>query len=86
MLTNGLVNQISSRIPSLDPQTIIAAGATGLRTIVSSDLLGEVLQAYNSAVRNVFIISIVTGSLCFITSFGFEWKNIKGINLAAGIA
>jgi hypothetical protein len=62
------------------------AGATGIRNIVSSQQLPLVLDAYNSAVRNVFIMAIVTGGLSFLVSFGFEWKNIKGKNLAAGIA
>jgi hypothetical protein len=66
--------------------TIIDAGATGVRTIVSSNLLPLVLEAYNSAVRNVFIIAIATGALAFVTSWGFEWKSIKGKNLAAGLA
>jgi len=49
-------------------------------------MLPVVLDAYNSAVRDVFIMSIATGGMSFLVSFGFEWKNIKGKNLAAGIA
>lgn len=86
MLSNSLVNQLSTKIPSLNPSTIINAGATGIRDIVSSDLLPLVLEAYNHAVRNVFIIAIVTGALSFVASCGFEWKSIKGKNLAAGMA
>ena len=86
MLSNGLVSQLTSRIPGVDASTIIDAGATGVRTIVGPDMLPLVLDAYNSAVRNVFIMAIVTGSLAFVVSWGFEWKSIKGKNLAAGIA
>ena len=35
------------------------AGATGIRDIVNADMLPLVLEAYNSAVRNVFIMAIV---------------------------
>ena len=70
----------------MDASTIINAGATGVRTIVGSDMLPLVLEAYNSAVRNVFIMAVVTCSLTFVVSWGFEWKSIKGKNLAAGMA
>ena len=65
---------------------IVDAGATGLRSIVSPSMLPLVLDAYNTAVRHVFIIAIVTGGLSFVVSCCFEWKSIKGRNLAAGIA
>jgi hypothetical protein len=86
VLSNGLVDQISARIPSVDPAAIVGAGATGVRGIVSPDLLPLVLEAYNTAVRHVFIMGIVVGALGFMVSFGFEWKSIKGKNLAAGMA
>jgi len=86
VLSNSLVNQLTSRIPNVDAATIVNAGATGVRTIVKPDMLPLVLEAYNSAIRDVFIMAIVTGALSFVTSFGFEWKSIKGKNLAAGMA
>lgn len=86
MLSNGLVNEISARIPDIDPNTIISAGATGIRTIVTAAQLPLVLAAYNSAVRNVFIMAIAAGGCSFLSSLGFEWKSIKGKNLAAGMA
>jgi ABC-type sulfate transport system permease component len=86
VLSNGLVNQISQRIPNIDAASIVAAGATGIRNLVSADQLPLVLEAYNQAVRNVFIIAVVTGCCGFIISFFFEWKSIKGKNLAAGLA
>jgi hypothetical protein len=86
VLSNGLVNQISKSIPDIDPNTIIMAGATGIRTIVTEAQLPLVLAAYNSAVRDVFIMAIATGGCAFLASLGFEWKSIKGKNLAEGMA
>lgn len=86
MLSNGLVNEIAQRIPDIDPNTIIQAGATGIRTIVTPEQLPLVLDAYNAAVRDVFIMAIATGGCAFLASLGFEWKSIKGKNLAAGMA
>jgi hypothetical protein len=86
VLSNGLVDQITANIPGVDPQTIVTAGATGIRNIVSADLLPLVLESYNHAVRDVFIVAIVTGALSFCAGCGLEWKSIKGKNLAAGMA
>ena len=85
VLLNSLINQIASEVPNVNPQMIINAGATGIRNIVSPQILPLILEAYNTAVTHVFIVSIVTAALSFLTSFGFEWKSIKGKNLAAGM-
>jgi hypothetical protein len=81
VLSNSLVNQISSEIPDVNPRMIINAGATGIRNIVNPQILPLILEAYNTAVKHVFIVSIVAAALSFLTSFGFEWKSIKGKNL-----
>lgn len=87
VLSNGLVTEIAKRIPNIDPDTVVNAGATGIRSIVTGeDMLLLVLEAYNVAVRHVFIIAVVCGALSFLVSWGFEWKSIKGKNLAAGMA
>jgi hypothetical protein len=82
VLSNGLVDQISTQIRSLDPEVIISAGATGLRSIVSFDLLPVVLDAYNSVMRRIFIISAVLGGCSFLSSLFFEWKSLKGKQVA----
>jgi hypothetical protein len=86
VLSNKLVEEISKRIPDIDPSTIVNAGATGIRTIVDADQLPLVLEAYNIAVRNVFYIAVGVGGGALIASLFFEWKSIKGVNLAAGMA
>ena len=83
VLSNSLVSQISSTIPGINPQTIINAGATGIRNIVSPQILPLVLEAYNAAVKHVFIVAIVSAGLSALASLGFEWKSIKGKNFAS---
>jgi hypothetical protein len=86
LLSNGLVTEIQKRVSNLDPATIVAAGATGIRNIVSPQELPLVLDAYNMAVRNVFIMGVVLGGSSFLAACAFEFKSIKGKNLAAGMA
>jgi hypothetical protein len=73
-------------LPGIDTQTIVMAGATGVRDIVSADQLPLVLEAYNMAVRNVFIMGVALGGLAFVAAWFFENKNIKGKNLLAAAA
>lgn len=80
ILSNVLVNDISERIPGIVPARILAAGATGIRDIFPEDLLPLALEAYNSAVRDVFIMGIVLGACSTIASCFIEWKNIKEEN------
>ena len=86
MLSNTLVDQISSTIPNVNPQMIVNAGATGIRNIVNPEILPLVLDAYIIAVRHVFVVSVLAAAVSVLISFGFEWKSIKGKNLAAGTA
>jgi hypothetical protein len=86
VLSNALVNQIAQRLPNINPDIIINAGATGIRTIVDTAQLPLVLAAYNEAVRDVFIMGIAVATLAFCAACAFEWKSIKGKNLAAGMA
>ena len=86
VLSNGLVSHIQEKIPDLDPAMIVAAGATGIRNLVTAEQLPLVLEAYNSAVRDVFIMAVALGGASFIATLGFEWKSIKGKNLLASVA
>ena len=59
---------------------IIDAGATGIRNILPEDVLPLVLEAYNSAVRDIFIMGIALGACSTIASCFIEWRNVKGEN------
>jgi hypothetical protein len=50
-----LVKDILSMAPGVDPNTIVAVGAQGVRKVVSVLELPSVLVAYNSAVTTVFV-------------------------------
>ena len=77
VLSNGLVDELSGRIPNLDPGSINSAGATGIIDIVPADLLPFVLEAYNSVIRRVFIMALVLGGCSFIASVFFNRRSLK---------
>jgi hypothetical protein len=87
--TNIFNNQLTKdlnklAIPGLDAEQIVRAGAAALRTIVPSDLLTGVLQAYNHALTTTFLLAVVAGGLAFLTSLLFEQRSVKGKKIEHG--
>lgn len=73
----GLRDSLPLFAPNVNVQVVIAAGATGLRDVVSNTDLEAVLLAYSKALSHVFYL--VTGAAIgtFIFSWGMGWKSIK---------
>ncbi|MCJ1288930.1 hypothetical protein MMC34_000461 [Xylographa carneopallida] len=78
IFTNKLISGIIARVPNIDPQFILATGATSLRTAVSSTDLPAVLLAYNAALDQVFYIAVAMATLSIVGALGMEWKSVKG--------
>ena len=66
-----------SKVAGLDPAAIVNAGATNLRTVVSTASLGATLTAYNQALIDVYRLAVVTASLSIIGALAMEWKSVK---------
>jgi hypothetical protein len=81
---NSLSREIPKYVPGLDPRIVINAGATFVRQVVPKELLAGVLEAYNSSITSAFILAIATAGLAFLSSFGMEWKSVKGKKIAMG--
>jgi hypothetical protein len=77
VLTNSLRSLIPQYAPNVDPEAIVAAGATGFRAIVSSADLPGVLVAYSKSLDRVFYLCAGASAGVFFASFGMGWKNIK---------
>ena len=84
IFANTLVKDIVKYAPGVNPATVIAAGATHVRDVVSAELLPGVLLAYNKAVTSAFIVPIATSGIAFLVSLFVEWKSIKGKNIMGG--
>lgn len=76
-----LVNDLVHFVPNIDPQTVVAVGATGLRKVAQgSDYMG-VLFSYNDAVIKTFQIALILICIGAIGAGLVEWKSIKsGVN------
>ena len=77
IFTNSLKSLIRSYAPAVDPESVIAAGATGYRNIISRDDLANVLVAYAKSVDRVFYLTASAGVMCFVFAWGMGWKDIR---------
>ena len=77
VLTSHLVDGISRLVDGLDPALIVNTGATDLRGLVPGELLPAVLEVYNEALRQVFLISTGLASVTILGALGLEWRSVK---------
>ncbi|KAJ0108391.1 hypothetical protein J7T55_005368 [Diaporthe amygdali] len=72
-----LVTEISSRAPQVNPEAVIAAGATAFRKIVSADDLPGVVKAYAVSFDKTFYLAVAMSALCFFTSCGLGNNDVR---------
>ena len=75
--TNGLISELATSAPAVNPQTVINAGASGVREVVSHALLPGVLDAYNKAINETFYLAAGACVATFVFSWGMGWKSVK---------
>lgn len=81
---NKLISDLAKSVPDLNPVSIIAGGATTIRSAVPAQQLPLVLDAYNDAVRQTFIVALAMGCLTVFGVIAIEWKSVKNKQLAMG--
>jgi len=77
-----IVNHLFAAMQTIDPQItipqIIAAGATGLKNLTSSDQLPALLVAYAKSIDlGAFLVCTVMAAFAFLLAFGVEWRSVK---------
>lgn len=55
------------------------AGATNLRTVLSSGEILDVLKAYMKGIRDAFLVAIVASTLAAVVSMGSRWKSASAV-------
>jgi MFS family permease len=77
---NVFLGQLVSKLSNLhgiDSHTVLSAGATQLRNIVSGDDLKTLLSDYNSAIVDVFYLIVATSAMTIFGSSLVEWRSLK---------
>lgn len=77
---NSLNTLIPEYAPSVNPQSVINAGATGFRTIIKGTELADVLVAYAKSVDRVFYLTVGAAVACFAFGWFMGFKDIRKKN------
>lgn len=75
LFTDGLLRSLN-KVQGIDVTAVVEAGASGFREIVPQERLNAVVDAFNSALRNVFWVALATPALSWITSWAMEWRQL----------
>ena len=86
IFSNTLIKEIRKHAPGVKPEIIVQAGATHIRNVVTPAQLPGVLEAYNIAVTNAYILAIACAGIAFLCSLLYEWRSVKGkkLDMAGG--
>ena len=71
-LVSGLV-----QVAGLDVKSVIAAGATNLRTVLSPEQLGNVLTIYNEALTRAFDVALAVSCASIMGALAMEWRSVR---------
>ena len=63
--------------PDVDPETVIVAGASAVRSVVPPASLHGVLVAYSKAFDYTRYVAVGAAGGALLTAFGMGWKSIK---------
>lgn len=77
VFNTGLSSALQKYAPEVSAQTVLAAGATGVRGAVSEAVLPHVLQAYTVAINHVFYLGAGTAAGAAIVCVGMGMHSIK---------
>lgn len=64
------------RVEGIDATAIVEAGAKDFRTLVPAEVMDEVIDAFGSALKNVFLLATATAAIGFAASLIMEWRRI----------
>lgn len=74
--THLISGVLALKIPGLNPEDIIHAGATGLRAVVDPARLPEVLVVYNEAIVKTFQLGLILSCLSILGAVAVPWKRV----------
>ncbi|KAH6648934.1 major facilitator superfamily domain-containing protein [Truncatella angustata] len=81
LFQSELVRALITDAPDISPALVLQHGVSGIRTFVEetygAGLARGVIEAYNSALKQTFIVCIVLSCLTIIGAILMEWRNVK---------
>ncbi|KXT07096.1 hypothetical protein AC578_2466 [Pseudocercospora eumusae] len=79
LLKTSLIHKLGAVVHDyINPQLIINTGATEFRRLVPQQDLPRALAAYNSALRQAFLLGFIVACTSALGSCLLEWRSVKG--------
>ena len=72
---NVLVKDLPTRVPGLDPASVVSTGATDLRIVFSADQVPGIMVSYMSGLKIAFAIGLASTGVAFIIITVFQKLN-----------
>lgn len=64
-------------IAGLDPNTVVATGATDIGKLVPPNQMEKVLAAYTDAIVKAFQLALIVSGIMSIGTLGMKWTSVK---------
>lgn len=74
---NRLLVHFRHVLPEINAETIINMGVVDLLSTYNTEGNPDVLVAYNRALDETFIVTVVMASITIVGSLAMEWKSVK---------
>lgn len=78
VFTNSLLDGLSEKVPDLDPNIVLMAGATSIKSLIPVEFLDAVIQIYSDALTDAFSVSAACAAIAIIPCLFVQWKSVKG--------
>ncbi|KAJ4296762.1 hypothetical protein N0V90_006810 [Kalmusia sp. IMI 367209] len=73
----SLQEELLKSLTSSETKAVIAAGGTAIKYVTTSQTVGPVKEAYNHALKNVFILATVAGGIAFFGTLCIKWRTLR---------
>ncbi len=83
VFTNSLTRNLHHFAPTVNPEIIFVAGASGFRDVVPKAALPAVILSYSKAVDDVFYLTAGAAAAAFFSCWGMGWKSVKKVKVEA---
>lgn len=77
LFQNRLVDELQKHSNLTNVTTLEKAGLSGIRKVIGSDRLGDVLLGYDAAVTQTLYLPLALAVLSLGGSLAMEWRSVK---------
>lgn len=79
LLNNRMIIALKGLAPNLSPESVLAVGATDIRSVFHGADLDHVLQAYMIGLKDSWALAVALAGVTFLIAFAGEWRSLKGV-------